>query len=181
MQVELRRRLWAQICHLDYRVAESQGFVPSIHDSDFDTRLPLNIDDLDLTEGASSPSKMSDAHKFTDMTVYLIRMTGIHYLRRIVQTIHNFKRRLGPSWKRQMTETKTLTENQEPLKTAQAMAAELGQDLERLLRYCDKRIPMHAMALRFSEKLKCDFWVIFWIQVPREYREKIVNIEVRTR
>jgi hypothetical protein len=37
VQVELRRRLWAQICYLDFRTAEDHGLAPSIHESDFDT------------------------------------------------------------------------------------------------------------------------------------------------
>ncbi|SCO87111.1 probable C6 transcription factor [Fusarium oxysporum] len=45
VRVEIRRRLWHQICHLDYRSAESRGQEPTISDEDFTTFLPRNISD----------------------------------------------------------------------------------------------------------------------------------------
>ncbi|ENH71005.1 hypothetical protein FOC1_g10008375 [Fusarium oxysporum f. sp. cubense race 1] len=51
VRVEIRRRLWHQICRLDYRSAESRGQEPTISDEDFTTFLPRNISDENLVEG----------------------------------------------------------------------------------------------------------------------------------
>ncbi|KAI9930173.1 hypothetical protein MW887_011984 [Aspergillus wentii] len=53
VQVELRRRLWHQICYLDFRSAESKGQEPTISDDDFTTLLPRNVNDEALAAGAS--------------------------------------------------------------------------------------------------------------------------------
>ncbi|KAF2475033.1 uncharacterized protein BDR25DRAFT_113627, partial [Lindgomyces ingoldianus] len=50
IEVEVRRRIWAQICILDARFAELLGCEPSISVSSYDTCLPLSICDRDLTE-----------------------------------------------------------------------------------------------------------------------------------
>jgi hypothetical protein len=54
VRVEIRCRLWHQICHLDYRSAESRGQEPTISDEDFTTFLPRNISDENLVEGGST-------------------------------------------------------------------------------------------------------------------------------
>ncbi|ORY12068.1 hypothetical protein BCR34DRAFT_307324 [Clohesyomyces aquaticus] len=50
IDIEVRRRMWAQICILDVRFAELLGCEPSISASSYDTCLPLSICDRDLTE-----------------------------------------------------------------------------------------------------------------------------------
>lgn len=47
-QIEMRRRLWWQICILDTRASEDHGCDPTIIDQLFDTKMPLNVDDDDL-------------------------------------------------------------------------------------------------------------------------------------
>ncbi|RMJ26842.1 Transcription factor [Aspergillus sp. HF37] len=52
VQIELRRRLWHQICYLDFRSAEARGQEPTIADDDYTTLLPRNVNDEDLIEGS---------------------------------------------------------------------------------------------------------------------------------
>ena len=47
-EVEMRRRLWWVVVMLDVRASEDQGTEITIPKSGFDTRLPLNIDDVDI-------------------------------------------------------------------------------------------------------------------------------------
>jgi Fungal specific transcription factor domain len=47
-EVEMRRRLWWQICILDVHTAEEHGCDPCILESSFNTKLPLNIADSSL-------------------------------------------------------------------------------------------------------------------------------------
>lgn len=71
LEVEMRRRLFWALCILDLRSAEDQGTDLSIVDRTFDTQLPLNINDTDLSEEMSEiPHPRQGA---TDMTLSLIR------------------------------------------------------------------------------------------------------------
>ncbi|KAF9248234.1 hypothetical protein DTO013E5_5262 [Penicillium roqueforti] len=137
VQVELHRRLWAQICYLDFRAAEDQGFAPSIHESDFDTRRPLSLDEVDLIEGVEPSSGLSDAPKFTDMTIYLLRITTVQYYRRIIQVTHASRKKLRIS--SPVDAAEALVELQSLLSTAQTLASEFERNLDDLVRYCDKR------------------------------------------
>jgi len=50
VEVELRRRIWAQICWLDVRLAEELGCEPTVSIGTYDTCLPLSITDEELTQ-----------------------------------------------------------------------------------------------------------------------------------
>ncbi|KAF2737800.1 hypothetical protein EJ04DRAFT_86987 [Polyplosphaeria fusca] len=50
IEIETRRRVWAQICILDVRFAEQLGREPTISTQSYDTALPLSISDRDLSE-----------------------------------------------------------------------------------------------------------------------------------
>ncbi|KAF9730618.1 hypothetical protein PMIN04_010229 [Paraphaeosphaeria minitans] len=50
VEIETRRRLWAQICILDSRLAEQLCREPAINPDTFDISLPLSIADQNLTE-----------------------------------------------------------------------------------------------------------------------------------
>ncbi|GLA17638.1 hypothetical protein AnigIFM62618_004786 [Aspergillus niger] len=180
VQVELRRRLWAQICYLDFRTAEDHGFAPSIHASDFDTRRPVSLDDVDLIEGVAPLAGLSDASKFTDMTIYLLRITAAGYYGHIIQITHASRKRLRNGLHGlAVDEPQALTELQGLLQTATALAGELERGLDELVRYCDKRVVMQSMALDLSQHLKTKFWVMFWMQIPRQNREKIISPAMR--
>jgi len=70
VEIHVRRMVWHQLCFLDLRTCEATGPRPQIHQDDFDTKFPLNVDDADL-ESADPPT--SDANRWTDMTFSLIR------------------------------------------------------------------------------------------------------------
>ncbi|KAJ5150390.1 Transcription factor [Penicillium coprophilum] len=174
IQVELRRRLWAQICYLDFRAAEDHGFAPSIHESDFDTCRPVSLDDIDLIEGVAPSAALLDIPKFTDMTIYLLRTTAVQYYGRIIQVALASRKRLRP-----VGEAEVLIELQGLLNTAETLASEFEKNLDDLVRYCDKRVSMQSMALDLRDHLKTKFWVMFWIQISRQDREKIINPAMR--
>ncbi|KAJ5534348.1 hypothetical protein N7527_000602 [Penicillium freii] len=178
VQVELRRRLWAQICYLDFRTTEDHGFAPSIHESDFDTRRPLSVDDVDLIEGVVPSAGLSDSPKFTDMTIYLLRITTAQYYGRIFKMTHASRSRLhasiGP-----VGEAEALTELQNLLNNAETLADEFEKNLDDLVRYCDKRVSIQSMALDLRNHLKTKFWVMFWIRVSRQDREKVISPATR--
>lgn len=71
MNGEMSRRVWWHILALDVQSAEDHRTEPLIHDGQFDTRFPLNINDEDLVlEAEGFPCERSG---YTDMTFSLIR------------------------------------------------------------------------------------------------------------
>ena len=69
---EIRRRLWYHICLLDNRSSEHNGCEPIVPgEFAFDTRLPLLINDSDLTPDMISPPPERD--ELCDMTFCLMR------------------------------------------------------------------------------------------------------------
>jgi Fungal specific transcription factor domain len=69
-ECEMRRRLWWQLCVLDFRNSEKQGTEPSIAAGTYDTKLPLNINDSDLLPDATATPEPRIG--LTEMTLTLI-------------------------------------------------------------------------------------------------------------
>ncbi|SLM40424.1 Transcription factor domain, fungi [Lasallia pustulata] len=68
--IEMRRRLWWQICFVDSRSEDMQLSLYKLSEGMFDTDIPANTDDADLDPGMSKPPVV--AERWTDMTVFLI-------------------------------------------------------------------------------------------------------------
>ncbi|KAF5548205.1 bikaverin cluster-transcription factor [Fusarium napiforme] len=68
---ELRRRLLWHICLLDMRSSEFHGYEPIVRGDMFDTTLPLNINDSDITPHMTEAPKEHEG--YTQMTFCLIR------------------------------------------------------------------------------------------------------------
>lgn len=69
IECQVRRTLWFELCFLDFRTGEVHGPRPCIKRDDYDTRFPLNIDDVDLASGKTEESNT----RYTDMTLSRIR------------------------------------------------------------------------------------------------------------
>jgi hypothetical protein len=80
VETHVRRLVWYQLCFLDIRTCESQGPRPSIREGEFDTRIPLNLDDVGF--GKSLAPKTSASH-WTEMTFPIIRMECNEMMREI--------------------------------------------------------------------------------------------------
>ncbi|KAJ5477413.1 hypothetical protein N7539_007557 [Penicillium diatomitis] len=79
-ETEMRRRLWWHICLLDARSSDDHGTDSQINESMYDTRLPLNINDDDITPEATEPPKEREG--VTDVTFCLVRCEIACALRR---------------------------------------------------------------------------------------------------
>ncbi|KAK4628633.1 Bikaverin cluster transcription factor bik5 [Fulvia fulva] len=80
-EVEMRRRLWWQVCILDTRASEDHGCDPTIVEQSFDTKMPLNVNDVDITpEMKEFPL---ERHGCTDMSFCLLRFEVANTFRRI--------------------------------------------------------------------------------------------------
>ena len=70
-EVEIRRRLWWQICVIDSRSEDVQVPEYTVSEANFDTEMPANTDDANLDPANSDPPIV--AERWTDMTIFLIR------------------------------------------------------------------------------------------------------------
>ncbi|EWG47596.1 hypothetical protein FVEG_16160 [Fusarium verticillioides 7600] len=59
---ELRRRLWWHICLLDMRSSEFHGYKPIVRGDVFDIKLPLNINDSDITPNMTEAPKEHEGY-----------------------------------------------------------------------------------------------------------------------
>lgn len=112
LETHVRRLIWHQLCFLDIRTCEAQGPKPVIRRDDYDTKLPLNCNEDDLTHAVTSPES-SDS--WTTNTLALIRfeinemMRNIWLDRRrlesrktsltnVLTKIENFRRRMSEKY-----------------------------------------------------------------------------------
>ncbi|KAI4198987.1 MAG: hypothetical protein LQ350_004903 [Teloschistes chrysophthalmus] len=153
-ETEMRRRLWWSIMHVDLRASDDHGSEPSIHESSFDTRFPLNINDEDLSINMKEfPPEHEGA---TEMTFDLIRYTVSTTARRLSYMPP------GPGKCRKKSETFTL-EHKERL------MEELNQHVEnKYLKYCDMNNPLHWVAGTVLRLVLAKMWLVVHHPVQRE-------------
>ncbi|WEW58877.1 hypothetical protein PRK78_004345 [Emydomyces testavorans] len=80
-QTEIRRRLWLQICLLDFCSAEDHGCDSMIHEASYDTLPPLNINDEDISP--DSKEYPEERVGCTDVTFLLFRCDIVMLARRL--------------------------------------------------------------------------------------------------
>ncbi|KAK4220149.1 hypothetical protein QBC37DRAFT_271125 [Rhypophila decipiens] len=74
LETHVRRLIWHQLCFLDIRTCEAQGPKPGIRRDDYDTRLPLNFEEEELTNlGWSSVPPSGGPEKWTSNLLSIIR------------------------------------------------------------------------------------------------------------
>lgn len=69
-EIEIRRRVWWVVCALDVRASEDQGTDLTIASGSFDTKMPLNINDADLSP--ETKDMAAERGGVTDMSSALI-------------------------------------------------------------------------------------------------------------
>ncbi|KAM3550846.1 hypothetical protein MY1884_008037 [Beauveria asiatica] len=69
-EVEIRRRVWWALCMIDARASGDQGTDLTISEDGFDTRLPLNINDDDLSVDTAVVPEARQG--ITDITITLV-------------------------------------------------------------------------------------------------------------
>lgn len=69
--IEMRRRTWWGLYMLDARASEDQGMDYSISRNNFDTKLPLNINDVDIWPEMTKPPTAREG--ITDVTFSLVQ------------------------------------------------------------------------------------------------------------
>lgn len=132
--LEMRRRLWWQICTLDVRVAEEFGREPFILEPSLRTGLPLNISDMSLDPDMRElPSQQPGR---SEMLFSLVRFEVSNFARRIVFS------------------DKFCQSNGYRIMNEAQKCREVDQFRERLekqyLSYCDKGAPLDCITVKSS-------------------------------
>ncbi|KAI0898216.1 hypothetical protein F4806DRAFT_350788 [Annulohypoxylon nitens] len=112
LETHVRRLIWHQLCFLDIRTCEAQGPKPVIRRDDYDTKLPINCNEDELTHAAAPPES---ADEWTTNTLPSIRfeineMMRIIWIDRrrlethrttltaVLSKIENFRRRMSEKY-----------------------------------------------------------------------------------
>lgn len=145
-EVEMRRRLWWQICNLDVRTSEDHGINPSLVESNFDTKFPSNINDEDI--GPSTLEMPQEREGWTEMTFELIRYSVSTTVRRLSYAPS------GPGLCQKKQAKLTLEDREHIIE-------ELHQYLtKKYLIYCDLSIPLNWVAATVTRLIMAKMWLV---------------------
>ncbi|EXJ54929.1 uncharacterized protein A1O5_12840 [Cladophialophora psammophila CBS 110553] len=157
-ETEMRRRLWWQINLLDFRAAELSGFGGMSEVNWWNTKVPSNVNDVDIWPGMKEPPV--EHTRPTEMVVCLLHYSvGAFWRRKLLQagTAEEDLTRALQRW----VATKTMPEKD-------AFVDEFQADLEeKVLRYCDPAMPLEMMALIIGRTM-CK-GIRFMAHHPRRY------------
>ncbi|KAK3725919.1 hypothetical protein LTR37_000067 [Vermiconidia calcicola] len=148
-EVEMRRRLWWQVCILDIRASEDHGCDPTILEQAFDTKMPLNINDIDINPNMKEfPLERQGC---TDMSFCLIRFEVANTFRRINYVPP------GPPRACQENLANVTLEDKEKWIT------ECHQRLEeRYLKHCDMSVPLFWVTATVARLMMSKMWLMVY-------------------
>ncbi|KAL5381293.1 hypothetical protein DPSP01_007285 [Paraphaeosphaeria sporulosa] len=166
--IEMRRRLWWQVCILDARSSEDHGCDPTIVEAQFDTKLPLNVFDTDIDPAMTDWPK--ERQGFTDMTFCLIRFEVTNIFRRILYIPP------GPGRGNYYFSNLTVAEKEKWI-------SDCHQRLEdKYLKDCDMSIPLCWVTATISRLVMSKMWLIVYhphqrkdggASLPQETKDKL--------
>ncbi|THC93807.1 hypothetical protein EYZ11_006725 [Aspergillus tanneri] len=152
---EMRRRLWWHICLLDIRASEDHGTDAQVNERIYDTRLPLNINDEDITPGMQEPPK--ERVGFTDMTFCLIRCDITVSLRQVSYSCPNSN---FPGAPRQPS----------PEKCGQLIKSINDRIEERYLKHCNTSVPIQWVCATIARLILTKLWLVVHHPMTRPYQ-----------
>lgn len=173
-EVEMRRRLWWQVCLLDIRASEDHGCDPTIIEQAFDTKLPLNINDVDIWPGIKEyPPERQGC---TDMSFCLIRFEVSNTFRRI-----NYIPPGSPRACQEHLASVTLQDKEKWI-------TECHRRLEeRYLKHCDMTVPLFWVTATVARLMMSKMWLMVYhpfqrqdggASLPAETKEKLFIISL---
>lgn len=165
-EVEMRRRLWWQVCILDVRASEDHGCDPTIIEQSFDTKMPLNVDDIDLDPRMKAlPTERVGC---TDMTFSLIRFEVANTFRRINYIPPGPPRSCGDFFASATLEDK------------ERWITECHQRLEeKYLQHCDMTVPIYWVTATVARLMMSKMWLMVYHPFQRQDGSKNLSSEIR--
>lgn len=159
---EMRRRLWWHVVLLDLRSSEDHGTDVQIHDRMFDTRLPLNINDDDISPYMKERPKPRVG--FTDMTFFLVRCDICYALRRVAYTCPNTSGAVaGPTPDNCGNVVQTVNMHIE----------------EQYLKHCNMADPIQWISATVARLVLTKMWLVIHHPVTRQDLESQISHESR--
>jgi hypothetical protein len=168
-EVEMRRRLWWQVCILDTRASEDHGCDPTIIEQSFDTKMPLNVNDVDISPDMTEfPPERQGC---TDITFCLIRFEVANTFRRI-----NY---IPPGPSKASAEYSTNVTLQDKEKWITECHKRLE---ERYLKHCDMSVPLFWVTATVARLMMSKMWLMVYhpfqrqdggASLPDETKEKL--------
>lgn len=141
-QTEERRRLWWQLQHVDLALAVRSGLTPLTLMADWDTKMPLNIEDDDIS--ASTTEFPKERKGLTSLSYCLYTYWVIDQQRLF---FHSEKSRFELSWQ----SNKSL-----PLPLKESLINQLEDGLnQNFLQYCDPLKPPDVLLQLSARALIC--------------------------
>lgn len=178
--VELRRRAWHSICALEFRAAEAKGQEPSIAEDDYTTLLPRNIEDEELVEGESPGSAPYNEERWTSMSYQLVRFTGTRAARRIIKSTYRLERRMLESGLHGTSGPDPATELQSIYQQIKNMVKKMHEENhKKYLQFANSDIPLQRLCLGLATLLEWRCYVLFWLRMPRAFRDVVFSTDVR--
>ncbi|KAH6639679.1 fungal-specific transcription factor domain-containing protein [Boeremia exigua] len=167
-EIEMRRRLWWQVCVLDARSSEDHGCDPTIVEAQFDAKMPLNVNDADLHPDMIEPPP--ERTGFTDMTFCLIRFEVANIFRRILYIPP------GPVRCTSLFANLSINDKEKWITDChQAME-------EKYLKNCDMTVPICWVSATISRLIMSKMWLVVYhphqrkdggASLPQETRDKL--------
>lgn len=119
LETQVRRLVWHQICFLDIRTCEAQGPRPAIRLDDYDTKLPVNCEEGELTP--QTTAMPAPAERWTSTLLSIVRFEIYEMMRTIwadrrrlethrttltamLSKIENFRKRMFDKYNRLLDE-----------------------------------------------------------------------------
>lgn len=165
-ETEMRRRLWWHICLIDARSSEDHGTDPLIHESMYDTRLPLNVNDDDIYPDMDETPQEREG--FTDVTFFLIRSEITITLRQVNSVCASASDRFRFGGSQSCTEgcggvLRIINERVE----------------ERYIKHCDLNIPIHWASALAARLILSRLWLI--VHHPMTRNDRVTSVPQATR
>lgn len=166
-ETEARRRLWWHLVLMDSRSSEDHGTDPLINENTSDTRLPLNVNDDELTPDMVNPPEEREG--CTDVTFLLIRCEIIGALRRA-----NYVNFACPSGKIRMGEEGPF------INRCERMIQIINDRVEeRYIKQCDMNVPVHWAAATVGRLILAKLWLI--VHHPMTRKDHVTHVSQATR
>ncbi|KAF2151828.1 hypothetical protein K461DRAFT_279343 [Myriangium duriaei CBS 260.36] len=166
-EIEMRRRLWWQICLLDSRASEDHGCDPTIVEQSFDTKMPMNVNDTDI--GPGMPEFPKEHVGCTDMSFCLIRFEVANTFRRLNYVPPGPKFCGGPDDFSPIS-----------LQQKEQWIQEMHDTLEeKYLKHCDMTIPLYWVTATVSRLIMSKMWLMVYHPLQRNDVHNSLSDEIR--
>lgn len=165
-ETEMRRRLWWNICVLDGRTAEDYGSDPVILDNSFDTRLPLNIEDDQISPDSTElPTPSTD--RCTEMCFSLLRFE-------VAKTVYRLEYvALGPGTG---GEDSSSASSSMSLQRKERILEEMHKRLEeKYLKYYDMKVPLQWVTATIGRLVMAKLWLT--VYHPLQYQSLLSQLQ----